>query len=293
MSERRQEGSKFHVDLGEVKLPPILEKQVETEIRSVVLDALAKSDFASQARLPNSIFGHFPGHTLGLWLDPDNEIPWTAGPLDVADHTLVVREMMTHPFHVLRALHVNKDDPKPSGREIMVAMLDVDVIDPFAKQRIKEMLKVLDQIEPSLNKLSREQNRAIDYITKQISGRPLTEQVRILRDRSKHPDPPEPDLIHQIMEWIARMLEDGASTIYSRDFAFHRLLASGTTTGATVIARERDTVDGIKDTDEIGAAAGGLVGTLAPGVGTAAGAAVAGGSASLVYALGSLIRWLF
>ena len=150
MSERKQAGSKFYVDLGEIKLPPIQEKQVETEIRGVVLNALAKSDFASRSRLPSSIFDHFPGHTLGLWLDPDNEIPWTAGPLDVEDHTLVVREMTTHPFHVLRALHVSKGEPKPSGREIMVAMLDVDVIDPYAKQRIKEMLKVLDQIEPSL-----------------------------------------------------------------------------------------------------------------------------------------------
>jgi hypothetical protein len=34
---RKQEGSRFVVDLGSVTLPPLTEKQVETEIRRVVL----------------------------------------------------------------------------------------------------------------------------------------------------------------------------------------------------------------------------------------------------------------
>lgn len=290
MVERKQEGSRFIVDLGNVTLPPIVEKQVETEIRGVVLKTLAASDFAARARLSHSIFDQFPGRTLGLWLDPDNQIPWPAGPLDVPDHTLVVREMMTHPFHVLRALGLSKGDPPPSGRDVLEAMLDVDVIDPFAKERIREMLKVLDQIEPALATLSREQKRVVSYVEKLIAGRPLAEQVRLLRDATKHPNPPEPDVTPQVMERIAMMLEHGASTIYSRDFTFHRLLSSGGGGGGVIF---KDTVDHIKDADAIGAAAGGLVGTLAPVVGTAAGAAAAGGGASLGYAVAALIDWLW
>lgn len=93
------------------------------------------------------------------------------------------------------------------------------------------------------------------------------------------------------MEWIAAMLEHGGSTIYSRDFSFHRLLSSGEEGTGGIIYK--DTVDNIKDADAIGAAAGGLVGTLAPGLGTAAGAAAAGGGASLGAAVGALIDWLW
>jgi hypothetical protein len=293
MAEYRKEGSRFVVDLGSVTLPPLMEKQVETEIRGVVLKALAESDFAARARLSHSIFDRFPGRTLGLWLDPDQQVPWPVGPLDVPDHTLIVREMITYPFHVLRSLRLSKGDPAPSGREVLEAMLDVDVIDPFVKERTREMLKVLEQIEPATAKLSREQRRTISYVEKLIAGRPLTEQVRILRDPRQHPDPPDPDFIHQILEWIAQMLEHGESTIYSPDFSFHRMLRSGSSGSGQVIARERDTVDTIKDADAIGAAAGGLVGTVVPGLGTAAGAAAAGGGASIGAAVGALIDWIF
>jgi hypothetical protein len=87
------------------------------------------------------------------------------------------------------------------------------------------------------------------------------------------------------------MLEHGASTIYSSDFSFNRLLQSD---GAgRVVAQER-VVDNIKDADAIGAAGGGLVGTvILPAVGTTAGAAAAGGGASLGVAIVSLIEWFF
>jgi hypothetical protein len=227
MVERKQEGSRFVVDLGDITLPPIAEKQVETEIRGVVLKALAESDFAARTRLPRSIFNQFPGHTLRLWLDPDQQIPWEAGPLDVADHTLIVREMMTYPFHVLRGLRVRKGDHR-SGRDVLNAMLEIDVISPFVKGRIREMLKVLDQIEPALDKLSSDQKRIIAYVEKLIVGRPLVEQVRILRDPSKRLDPPpDPYLLHEILSWMPRLLEHGAPTIYPPYFSCHPLFERG------------------------------------------------------------------
>ena len=301
---RRQEGSRFVVDLGSVKLDALREKQVETEIRGVVLEALAGSPVAL-TRLPNWIFNQFPGRTLGLWLDPDQS-PWPdpGGPLNVADHTLIVREMMTYPFHVLRALRLSKGDPIPSGSEILEAMLDIDVVAPFVKERIKQMVKVLEKIEPHLAKPSREQKQTVAYVEKLIGGRPLAEQVRILRDPSKRTDKGlngGQDWLQQLLEWIAKMLEDGELSIYSPDFSFHRLLASGTagsgvasgTAGSgQVIAR--DATGNIKDADAGGAVAGGFIGTvILPVVGTSGGAAATAGGASLGQALVELVAWLF
>jgi hypothetical protein len=286
-------GSRFVVDLGSVKLSTIAEKQVETQIRAVVLQALAETNFGAQARLSPSIFDLFPGRTLGLWLDPDAQIPWSAGPLQPQDHTLIVAQVMKYPFHILRALGVGKGDPAPSGREVLEAALDVDEIDPFTKERIAIVLDVLTKIEPVIAKPTREMKRSVAYVEDLLAGRSLTEQVRMLRDpavrtRSSTGPGPDPDWLHEILEWILMMLEDGAATIYSPDFGFQKIVQSG-----HAVARERDTVDTIKDADAIGATGGGFAGTIIPGVGTAAGAAAGGAGASAGAAIGELINWLW
>jgi hypothetical protein len=64
--------TRFVVDLGNVELPPIVERQIESEIRAVVLKALTNSELGVARKLDPSIFRHFPGQTLGLWIDPDH-----------------------------------------------------------------------------------------------------------------------------------------------------------------------------------------------------------------------------
>jgi hypothetical protein len=64
--------TKFVVDLGSIKLPPIIQRQIETEIRAVVLRALTNPELGEARRLDPSIFGTFPGRTLGLWIDPEH-----------------------------------------------------------------------------------------------------------------------------------------------------------------------------------------------------------------------------
>ena len=286
-------GSRFVVDLGSVRLPALTEKEVETRIRGVVLEALATTDFAARARLSPDIFGQFPGRTLGLWLDPDRQIPWPALP-GPEDHTIIMDAFMTHPFQVLRNLCVTKGDPPPSGGDVMAAMLDVDEIDPFVRERVALVRETYLQIEPELTKPSADQRRVVAYVERLIGGQSLSEQVRRLRSpapvtetaRTKPPAPP--DIIQEILDWIARMLEHGAATIYAADHPFYRTLRSGTT-----VARERDTVDGIKDADALGATGGGFAGTVIPGVGTAAGAAAGGAGASLGYGIAALVDWLF
>jgi hypothetical protein len=72
MDDKQYEGSRFLVDLGSLKLPEMLERQVESEIRAVVLKALAAPEVTSMRRLDPSIFDKFPGRTKGLWIDPEN-----------------------------------------------------------------------------------------------------------------------------------------------------------------------------------------------------------------------------
>lgn len=49
-ASRASEGSRFRVDLGEVKLPPLVEQQVESEIQAVVLRALNTVSAQSETR---------------------------------------------------------------------------------------------------------------------------------------------------------------------------------------------------------------------------------------------------
>jgi hypothetical protein len=287
------EGSRFVVDLGSVKLPPIVEKQVETDIRAVVLKALADEPFAARTALPPWIFNHFPGRTLGLWMDPDAHIPWEpTGPLDPTDHTLIVGQVMQYPLQVVRSLGVTPGQAPPTDREVLEAMLDVPEIDPTAKARIRLALEVLSQIEPTMAKPSREVKRAQNLVSDLLSEGTIFEQVRALREAAMRPPDPSPDWLKELLEWIARMLEDGASTIYSRDHAFYRLLASGGSGGSGTISKDRDAIDTIKDLDALGATAGAGIG--AAGVATIpVGAAAIASAASAGAAIGCFLAWLF
>ena len=70
--QRKTNRTRFVVDLGDLELPPIIERQIEAEIRAVVLKALTHPELGVARRLDPSIFHVFPGRTLGLWIDPDD-----------------------------------------------------------------------------------------------------------------------------------------------------------------------------------------------------------------------------
>src|SRR5687768_9341274 len=55
MNSENQSGSRFIVDLGAVKLAPIMERQVEAEIQAVVLRALADSNVGSRQPAQDSV----------------------------------------------------------------------------------------------------------------------------------------------------------------------------------------------------------------------------------------------
>ena len=64
--------TRFLVDLGNLELPPLVARQIESEVRAVVLKALTNPEVGGLKKLDPSIFKYFPGRTLGLWIDPQH-----------------------------------------------------------------------------------------------------------------------------------------------------------------------------------------------------------------------------
>ena len=89
------------------------------------------------------------------------------------------------------------------------------------------------------------------------------------------------------MEFAARILEDGQSSIYSPEFPFYRMLREGKGSRAT-----RSALGDIADIDTVGAAVGGGVGLLAAGIGAGPGAAAGSAGASAGAAIAATIEWL-
>jgi hypothetical protein len=292
MSAPAISGSRFIVDLGDVKLPALVEKEVEARIRAVVLRALAENaystaDARSRGLLDTHIFDEFPGRTLGLF--PDSQYPPADGPLGPQDHTLIVRAIMEHPVEVVHHLPTKARGVRPSSEDVLRAALQVDEIDPYTRGRIRAALDALPTLEEGLANAPEHVKRAIDRLRDDLSGKPVDEQLRLLRDPSARQRYGDVQGLAETGQAVARMLEDGRDSIYSPDFSFYRRMDPNGRAGATL----RGTVDDIKDADAIGATGGGFVGTVVPGLGTAAGAASAGAGASAGAAIAHFVDWLF
>ncbi|TGB09713.1 hypothetical protein, partial [Streptomyces sp. MZ04] len=225
----KQDGSRFIVDLGSVKLPAILEKQVETDIRAVVLAALGESDIAVARRLPDSIFDRFPGRTLGLWLDPDVQFPEPWGPLIPEDHTNIVRAVLTHPFQVLRYLDAKSRTDKPSGEEVLEAALQVEQIDDYTKERIRAVLDILPKLEEAREAAPRSLQQEYRSLERSLEQAPGVEgKLRLLKDPGARSAKDDDGHFSAGLDLAARILEGGASSIYSPAVAYTHLRAHET-----------------------------------------------------------------
>jgi hypothetical protein len=296
-----EEGSHFIVDLGKIKLPRLVEKQVEAEIQAAVLHALAESDFSGSqhARIPNQIRDLFPGQTLGLWIGDPNKPPSISGnggstSLTVSDHTVIIRAIMEHPFAVLRHLpakYRSKTGGRPSGEEVLRAALQID-INEYVKNLIRTVLDLWPKIEEAQAALPASRKRVVEELRQQLANKTPEEQRNVLRDadlRSRHRE----DGLAEGMEVAAQMLEDGRDSIYSPDHSFYKLLQDGQ---AAIRTAARDALSDIGSADTVGATAGGAVGSVAAGVGAGPGAVAGGTVASagaIGYHIGSWIRGLF
>jgi hypothetical protein len=286
-------GTRFAVDLGDVQLPPMTVKVVEAEIRSVVLRALAEVDFGGQRAMERHDWAKFPGGIAGGIWGPITEgdwpwpLPGSEGDEELSpqDHTLIMRAIMAHPFEVI----ANLDDTRntnPSGTEVLEAALQVGQIDPYSKSRMRAVLGVLPRIEEARSRAPAKVQRSLDELQEQLTGRSIQERARILRDsKSRYGSR---DGMSEGMEMAARILEDGASSIYSPEHGFYRMLREGKRK-----ARKDHEMADVADADGIGATAGGVAGSLIGGVGAGPGAVAGGAGASAGYVVGAVIDWLF
>ena len=293
-------GSRFIVDLGDVKLPPLVEKQVEAKIQAVVLGALAESNIngqgAAQDRIFRYIWDKFPGQTLGLWPKYPNNPPdifghGGSGPLVIQDHTIIMKAIMEHPLQVIRYLpnrYKSKTGGRPSGGEVLQAALRVDQIDDYTKGRIRAVLELLPEIEARQASLPESLKQAVDDLRQQLANKSVAEKRSLLRDsglRRRYRD----DGLADGMEFAAQLLEDGRDSIYSPDHGFYKMLQG--TRGSS--AARAGVVGDIADADGIGGAAGAVVGSFFAVVGAGLGAVVGGAGASSGAAASELLDWLY
>lgn len=299
METESTDGSRFIVDLGDVKLPALVEKQVEAEIQAVVLRALAENTTSSQPQArQSSIWDKFPGQTLGLWPGwPEGLPPGFPGttegqPLTPKDHTLIMKAILDHPFQVFKHLPENNKvkGSNPSGKVVLQAALEVEEIDRQTKERIRMALDLLPQLEEAQAAAPGRLKDALESLRQNLANKSTTEKLRVLRDQGHRSRFREAGGLEEGMDVAARILEDGQNSIYSSDHSFYRLLQGGATQAR---ANERDAIDNIKDSDAMGAAIGGGIGTVAGGLGAAPAAAASAAGASAGVAIGSFIRWLF
>jgi hypothetical protein len=287
-------GSRFAVDLGDLKLPPIGEKQIAAEIQAIVLRKIAEMDTGGRSRMAK-FKDQFPDGTMGFWNPPDGgpphfPFPWGTPSqpqreaLTPEDHTTVMRAIMDHPFEVLHYMDKKDRTSNASPVAVLEAARQVENIGPHAKTLIERILEILKALEGARSRAPEDYQRSLDDLRGRLTGLPIDDQISTLRSlRSSYRGQ---DGIAEGMEVAARMLEDGKSSIYSPDHPFYRMLQEGRTRAA------RKPIDDIKNADTLGAVAGGGVGVFVGGVGAGPGAAAGGAGASAGAAIVHLINWL-
>lgn len=299
-------GSRFVVDLGEVTLPAVVEKQVEAEIRAAVLRALATIDEHGDSRLkggPFPIFAPNAGTTLGLWLDPSNQGDQIrmasdpgavvsrqlldAEPLTARDHTLIVNAVMEHPLQVLHYLPETSATDRPSDQEVLQAALQVAAIDDDVKGRIRVLLEVLPRFEEARAAVPGSLERAINSLQRELTGKTLDEKLAVLADDAFRKRHGKVAGLAEGMDRAAEILEDGRDSIYSPSHSFYELLADRPRSAKFALAN--GLISGMSDHDGVGACLGGAVGAIAgAGIGAGPGAVAGGAGFSVGYALGEL-----
>lgn len=292
-SSRR--GSRFVVDLGDVKLPDIMEKSVEADIQAVVLRALAETDYNGNrqiqqhniTQLPEDIQEYFPEGTLGIIIDgrvgtvPTNQ-------LEVQDHTRIMKAVMDHPYEIIHHMDSRARSANPNGRDVLDAALRVDSIDSNTKDRIKLVLEGLGQIEEAERIQSSSMREDREDLERQLNSMPdVSAQVRFLRESASNRRYRQNREFNDGLEIAAQILEDGINSIYSPSQQLYRSLGGGPSA-----QRIDDHIGDIAAYDGVGGTYGAAVGSVVPGVGTSAGGVAGATGASTGAIAGKVWNWL-
>ncbi|WP_156226613.1 hypothetical protein [Corynebacterium comes] len=267
----------------------MIERRVESEIQAAVLRGLFDADASGARRYDSPLIKKFPGGLAGFFLGDGTGFPWPELPTDEfppltpSDHTVIIRAIMENAFAVIKHL----DDPrsrKPDGAEVLRAALKVGGIADWVKDLISAVLSVLEQIDAQRGNEPAAARRAVDDLRDRLQGLPLDRKIELLRgEQGRYRSN---DGMAEGMELAASILEDGASTIYSADFPFNRMLTEGS--GA-----RKPSLGATADADGVGGVAGALIGTPIAGVGAGPGAVAGGAAASAAQIITDCILWIF
>lgn len=237
--------------------------------------------------------------------------------LSIEDHTRIIEAVMENSFHLLRGLDLRKyvkDGQKPSGEEVLQAMLNVDTVDDYRKARIRDVLDVQSILEGVRRdeSVSREMDDRTDEISRAVaSEETITEKIERVKDLRRSGDlqrgssddevlgrDEANEMIDRTAELTIEMLRDGQKSIYWPGHEFYSTVQGE---GSTTPTEKRRIVSDTANADTKGLAAGAAggcaAGSVAGGVGCAPGAVTGGvGGAVTLSAgevIGAAIDWLF
>lgn len=297
----KQESTKFVVDLGPVKLPSMLEKELEGEIQRIVLSALARVDYRGDLRI-----GGLPPGTYGYIFDdwppsfpPGTFEPWPpkggGGSIPVGlelgprDHTTIMQAFMERPLPIVRPLiPVWRERGTPlTGEDVLESMVKLS-LPPHIRKIAETALRI--RRETASAKTSRAAGAALAAINKRIAGTgSVDDMLDALRSMERSGEYANVEGAEVGLRVATAILEDGRRTIYADDNPFYTDM-DAMAKGATGIAEED--VKGA-----ISGAVGGVAATAAGGptvaVGAAAGAAAGAIGGSLAQAAVNFLDWLF
>lgn len=219
-------------------------------------------------------------------------------PLTVQDHTAVMKAVMEN----YTALTKKLGKKRPSGVEVLNALLQVRGVDARTKASIRNALAVLPMIEKTRKKMPAVTKAAVNEVAQQLdNARTMPEMIKNLKAVKKSRTAlkkslaaaPDDGLLTGV-DLAIGILEDGRATIYSPEM----LQTISRTNGATQAAAKNT----VGTEDAKGAVAGAVTGCLygaaggtivLPGGGTAAGCVGVGVVAGTASAIGASAAAIF
>jgi hypothetical protein len=322
MAAFEEKGSRFVVDLGSLKLPDDVDKDVEARIQQIVYNAIADLDLHGDSAInpfPPGLFGIVPpdypafpkipllaGDT-GLILSSKEIEALPTGKSSIAlAHNQIVQSVMEKPFHVIRRLPFKGGPLRASTIDILTAVAQASQAGGL-DAGTNELIQLIEKIFPHLQKAQRSlpsQTRQLLFeITREFQDLENPHEIvsRLKLMQNSHMYEKYDGLSDGIVIAI-QVIEAGRQTIYAAQHPFYDLVGMNEAvkikSGIIVNRSALSNIAAAAAAGLLGGAAAGAVAGLAfPGAGTAAGAAagaLAGGvGGSVRAAVSEVWDWLF
>jgi hypothetical protein len=199
--------------------------------------------------------------------------------LEVKDHTSIIKFTILNFVTILVMLRIfckkSVKYKKPTGVDILRALLKVENIDKNMETKITEVIKIIQNLKDV--ELPVDAKEALEEIKREINkADSVKEMIKVLKEIKQNTEDDKIKGLRKGLEVSIAILQDGSASIYSEDSPY------------TVIygPKQVAVVDG-------GAAVGGALAGIGTGPGAVATGVAAGVGASTAQAVSDFIDWLF